>query len=290
VEVLRALGSLAEIPAASHAELCALLELGEPPTSSEYNDTFVFDLYPYSSVYLGHEGKLGGEARDRIAGFWRALGLEPPSEPDHLTVMLAFYAEICEHEAQAHAELEKDRWMHIRKSFLWEHLLSWLPIYLLKLAGATSPFYRNWGELLSQVLLEESRVLGDAAQLSSHLRSVSPVADPRDGSSQAFLESLLAPARSGLLLLRSDLTRAARDLSLAGRVGERRFLLETLLSQAPSKVLDWLAEYSWTTAQRYRGIKSVYPSTMVFWIDQADQTTVLLRDLAVNSQIAETET
>ena len=35
---------------------------------------------------------LGGEARDRIAGFWRALGLVPPPEPDHLAVMLGLYA------------------------------------------------------------------------------------------------------------------------------------------------------------------------------------------------------
>ena len=34
------------------------------------------------------------EARDRIAGFWRALGETPPPEPDHLTLMLASYAEL----------------------------------------------------------------------------------------------------------------------------------------------------------------------------------------------------
>ena len=133
MEVFRALGTLAETPDTSHVELCALLELGEPPTASEYSQTFVFELYPYSSIYLGHEGKLGGDARDRIAGFWRALSLTPPAEPDHLTVMLAFYAEVCEHQQNATPGLERDRWEHIQKSFLWEHLLSWLPIYLLRM-------------------------------------------------------------------------------------------------------------------------------------------------------------
>ena len=68
--------------------------------SSAYMDLFGFQLYPYASVYLGSEGMLGGEARDRIAGFWRAIGEPPPSEPDHLAVLLALYARLCELAAE----------------------------------------------------------------------------------------------------------------------------------------------------------------------------------------------
>jgi sulfite exporter TauE/SafE len=35
---------------------------------------------------------LGGAARERVAGFWRAVGLVPPPEPDHLAALLGLAA------------------------------------------------------------------------------------------------------------------------------------------------------------------------------------------------------
>src|SRR2546423_4691638 len=95
MEIFRALAVLAEPPERPEvARLAELLDLGELPSASDYTETFVFQLYPYASVYLGAEGMLGGEARDRVAGFLAALGHTPPPEPDHLTVLLATYAQL----------------------------------------------------------------------------------------------------------------------------------------------------------------------------------------------------
>lgn len=88
-EALRALGVLAEPPCVEHAAIAAALELPPLPTPDEHMAVLGFQLPPYASMYLGVEGMLGGEARDRIAGFWRALGTEPPREPDHLSVLCA---------------------------------------------------------------------------------------------------------------------------------------------------------------------------------------------------------
>jgi len=96
VELFRALGSLAEPPAADRSGIADALDLGPLPDPASHSDLFDQQLPPYASVYLGPEGMLGGEARDRIAGFWRALDLTPPDEPDHITTMLAFYARLCE--------------------------------------------------------------------------------------------------------------------------------------------------------------------------------------------------
>ena len=84
---------------------------------------------------------LGGEARDRIAGFWRALRQEAPSEPDHLAVMLAFYARLTEEEAGCREARTREALHRARKAFLWEHLLSWLPPYLAKVADLAPSFY-----------------------------------------------------------------------------------------------------------------------------------------------------
>ncbi|MGH9940996.1 MAG: hypothetical protein ACRD9R_01395, partial [Pyrinomonadaceae bacterium] len=76
MELFRALAVLAESPeSAEAARVAEVLEL-EPsaPTAGEYGESFILQLPPYASIYLGAEGMIGGEARDRIAGFWRALG------------------------------------------------------------------------------------------------------------------------------------------------------------------------------------------------------------------------
>src|SRR5918911_4254765 len=131
MELFRALAVLAEPPTVKAARVAEALELGELPTADEYTELFVFQLYPYASVYLGSEGMIGGEARDRVAGFWRALGQMPPAEPDHLSVMLALYARLCELEEEESGG--RANWHRARRAFLWEHLLSWLPVYLTKL-------------------------------------------------------------------------------------------------------------------------------------------------------------
>src|SRR3712207_4790889 len=74
MELLRALAVLAEPPTAETRRVAEALGLGAGARADEYTELFVFQLYPYASVYLGREGMLGGEARDRVGGFWRALG------------------------------------------------------------------------------------------------------------------------------------------------------------------------------------------------------------------------
>src|SRR5919202_3998337 len=135
MELFRALAVLAEPPTSKAARVAEALELGELPTADEYTEAFVFQLYPYASVYLGSEGMIGGEARDRVAGFWRALGQTPPAEPDHLSVMLALYARLVELETGESDEGRREVWRNGRRAFLWEHLLSWLFAYLTKFIG-----------------------------------------------------------------------------------------------------------------------------------------------------------
>lgn len=254
MELFRALAVLAEPPTGESANLARALELGQLPASSEYTETFVFQLYPYASVYLGAEGMLGGEARDRVAGFWRALSQTPPPEPDHLAVMLALYAELARHEADERTDAQRESWRRARRAFLWEHLLSWVPVYLSKLTEIATPFYVRWGEILLGALLEEARATGTPEpQLSLHLRDAEAgLIDPREGETGDFLQTLLSPARSGMILVRSDLTRAARTLELGLRIGERKYVLESLLAQDARAVLDWLAREATNWSERHR--------------------------------------
>ena len=120
-ELFRALGSLVEPPTPAGQRVADLLDLGPLPGEAEYTELFLFQLTPYASVYLGPEGMLGGEARDRIAGFWRALQQEPPAEPDHLAVMLAFYARLTEEEAGSDGSRARGALQRARKAFEEEY-------------------------------------------------------------------------------------------------------------------------------------------------------------------------
>lgn len=242
IETLRALAVLAEPPSDGHAHVARALGLPGEPSRADYTSCFVFQLYPYASVYLGAEGMLGGEARDRVAGFWRAVHLSPPAEPDHLSTLLAFYASLGEAAQQEREPLRRDALVQARRALLHEHLASWLPAYLLKLDLIASPLYRAWGKLLGDVLREEVRATGgELDRLPRHLAEAPALPGP-DAGLRELLQTLLAPARTGMVLVRDDLRRAARQLGLGARTGERRFVLESMLAQDAPATLGWLAE------------------------------------------------
>ncbi len=256
-----------------------LLELGAAPTASEYTELFVLQLYPYASVYVGAEGMLGGEARDRIAGFWRALGESPPAEPDHLAVMLAQLASLVEGEAAEHDTTRRQAISRARTAFFWEHLLCWLPPYLTKVASHAPPTYQAWARLVQDVLAVETQRLDVIPGLPLHLREAPPSPTPRDADREAFLASLLVPVRSGMILTRADLSRAARTTGLALRAGERRFALNALLDQDPEATWAWLESEAndWTR----KHMRSAYQPNVLseFWAARATVTARTLAEL-----------
>ncbi|HST51652.1 MAG TPA: molecular chaperone TorD family protein [Pyrinomonadaceae bacterium] len=306
MEIFRALAVLVEPPdRLEAARLAALLGLGEPPTVSEYTDTFAFQFYPYASVYLGAEGMLGGEARDRIAGFWRALGQTPPTEPDHLAVMLATYAQLSSpwearsavaspssdasevadegpgalDESVAEDTHRPEALRAARVAFLWEHLLSWLPVYLDRVAEVAPPFYRRWAELLASALLEEAKATPAPDALPLHLREAPQIADPRASSTDEFLQTLLAPARSGLIIVRSDLSRAARSHGITLRAGERKYALKSFVDQDARGSLAWLAAEASRQAARHARRRDALGAIAEWWSARARATGKLLREL-----------
>ena len=272
MELLRSLAALAEPPGRETRRIATLLGLGTAPEPADYDDLFLFQLYPFASVYLGPEGMLGGEARDRIAGFWRVLDQTPPPEPDHLALVLALYARLCDLEAGAPDAATGDRWRHLRTTFLWEHLLSWLPAYLEKLQELASPFYRAWGELLRDLLRQEALELGQQELLPLHLREAPSLPDPQAEGGEVWLDSLLSPVRSGILLVRNDLMRAGRELQLATRVAERRYALKALLGQDPSATLEWLASEATAWVDRHRRWHDLSEPIAEFWSRRASDT------------------
>ena len=270
------LAVLAEEPDPGHRPVLDAFGLDRGPTAAEHTDLFAFQLFPWASVYLGDEGQRGGEARDRIAGFWRALGARPPEECDHLVVLLAAYADLVDRAGEPRAD-------HAREAFFWEHLASWLPAYLVRTVELGSGPYRRWARLVADALAAEARVLGRTAPGEpAALREAGPVVDPRVDGAEPFVASLLSAARSGMILVRDDLLRAGRELALGVRPGERRWVLCALLGQRPSAVLGWLAD----EARRQGALwQEAFPrgASREHWTGRSSATAALLAALAAES-------
>ena len=280
MELIRALATLAEPPHPAHASIARALDLPELPRPADHTELFLFQLYPFASFHVGAEGMLGGEAADRVAGFWRALGREAPDEPDHLTALLGLYAGVADAEARESAGAGRILRRESRKALLWEHLLSWLPPWLHAVSEIAPLFYRRWSQLLRAALFSEAAKLGAPDRLPLHLREAPLLEDPRTSGGDAFLRQLTAPVRTGMLLTRADLARCADDLGLGRRAGERRFILKALLSSSPEAALDWLAR----EAARWRGVHERYRAEAEvvsrFWKSRADAAHRLLAELA----------
>ena len=276
MELFRALGVLAEPPSREGEAIARALDLGGAASAFEYTELFQLNLRPYASVYLGDEAMLGGEARDRVAGFWRAVGAVPPAEPDHLTALLGLYTAVTDAEWPG----------EVRRALLWEHLLSWLPAYLEKAREIAPRFYREWAEVLDAALVADAERYPADGLVPLHLRAAAPLADPRDEGLEPFLSSLLAPARSGIVLVRADLAHAARELGLGLRLGERRFVLRALFAQDASATLRWLAGQTQRWVDRHRSAPGVLAPVTEHWAARAEQTASLLAGLARETELA----
>jgi hypothetical protein len=262
-EVLRALAVLLEAPRPEHAAIAAALDLPAVPEPDEHTSVLVFQAYPYASIYLGAEGMMGGEARDRIAGFWRALGSEPPQDPDHLSLLLA---------ALAALPVEPTS---VRNALFWEHIASWMPLYLATVRRIGGPFHAAWAQLAAEICVDLADELGPPPRAPLALRAA-PDLVRRPDSLDQLIATLLAPVRTGAILVRSDLARAAADLGFGLRAGERQFALRTLLAEDPAAVLTWLAH---EVRAQARDLVALPPITS-WWATRAEATARWLDDLA----------
>ena len=229
-------------------------------------------------MYLGAEGKLGGEARDRVAGFWRALGRVPPPEPDHLAALLGLYATLGEREQAENDEARRRLVREARRALLHEHLLSWTGPYLDRVTELATPYYRAWAEVLRETLAAEAEQLGAARALPAALREAPTLEAPSAVGGAAFVAQLLAPVRTGVILVRTDLVTAARELGLALRIAERRYVLEALLGQDAAATLHWLSRLAAGRAARHAS---------AFWAQRAEGCAAVLAEAAGHAEAQE---
>jgi hypothetical protein len=282
-ELFRALAVVCEGPQAGPVAAA----LGVVPDTAEHTDLFSFQLPPYASISLGADGMLGGEPAGRVAGFWRALQLDPPAEPDHLAALLGLYAALMEAEEDETDPARRRLRGEACRALLAEHLAPWVFAYATAATRVASAGYRPWAEALLAAVVAEAAAAGlatparddGAGSLPLHLREAPPPAEPAEDGLDAYLGRLLAPVASGIVVTRRDLVEAARRLGLGLRMGERRFVLSALVNQDPAGVAGWLAEEAGAWAEEHDRIVPVLGDTARFWRERARNTEAHLRRL-----------
>lgn len=252
-ELLRALGAVTRLRGDDRRRVEDALGI-EPLCAALHTEVFVLEAPPYSSVHLGPEGMLGGEAADRVAGFARALHVAPLSEPDHLASLLDLYAALGD-AACGEGHGHGDRWGagdderdgprrsalgRAREALLFEHLWSWLPGYLVAVAELGCAPATAWARLLLAAVAREVAQANPPDRLPLALRDAPGPVTGAGGRSE-LLAAATAPVRSGIVLTRSRLRSAAAQIGAGLRVGERRFALGALLDQDPEPAAAWLA-------------------------------------------------
>jgi TorA maturation chaperone TorD len=275
-ELLRALAAIADSPAAA-PPAAAALGLGTV-SAAEHTTAFVLNCSPYASVYLGPDGALGGEGADRAAGFWRAIGLPPPAEPDHLSALLSLYASLGEAAAQARKPSTASALRRTQAALLYEHLASWLPGYLDAVASLPLPALSGWAQLTQRALTAECRAVEPPRRLPLALRAAPAPPGPGDRLSD-LIGAFTTPVRSGLILTRHRLSAGAQETGVGYRIGERRFALRAMLEQDPAATLTWISREAARWEQLHAARVGAYPADR-WWAKRAVATARLTRAAA----------
>jgi hypothetical protein len=281
-QLIRALGAVADSPETAHRAAPAL---GLPPVrNAEHRDVFVVNLPAYASVYLGPEGTRGGDEADRVAEFWRMLGLQPPSEPDHLAALLGLYASLGE-SADAAARPGTAAALHRAHAALYrEHLHPWLSAYLDALMALPAPGLARWAQLLRRaVAAEDARQPGIPALPLALRKAPAPVGQG-DGLPE-LARGLTVPVRAGLILTRHRLAQGAAEAGVGRRIGERQFPLPAMLEQDPVATLAWLAAEAGRWQRRHQR-PGTADHAALWWAGRAGQTRRALKRAAAAAETA----
>lgn len=273
-ELIRALAAVVEGRPDESREVVRALDL-PPLDAAEHTATFVLWCPPYEAIHLGPEGKLGGVGADRVAGFWRALGLTPPAEPDHLAQLLTLYAHLGEAEEEARGRPAGTALARARSALLAEHLWSWVPGYLGAVEDLGGASLSGWAALVREVLRREMDRTAVASSLPLALRDAPPPLAAGAGRDEV-LDAVLAPIRSGMVLTHPSLAGIARSEGAGYRAGERRFALKAMLEQDGPGTLEGLAGEARRWVARHQAEAPSEHRVAGWWASRAQATATAL--------------
>jgi len=111
---------------------------------------------PWESVYTSAKKLMMQEAYDKVASFYKEIGLDinnPDIMADHIGAELNFMAILL--QKISHEPERRLYYMDMSKNFLNEHLVRWAPQFTLDMEGATnSKFYKALAQVTRNFIIE----------------------------------------------------------------------------------------------------------------------------------------
>jgi len=212
----------------------------EDEAAADHYALFSLEVFPYASVFLGAEGRLGGSTTHVVqqhyaqTGFQAIFDRESADHLAHELALLAFLSGAETEALEAGKRSEAERMRRRMQAFMDGHLLWWLPAFVQAVQQQAYPFYAALGGFTLEVVLDHRAALGEGGCFSESLVLEEPpdLLEKEKTGLKDIAAYLTTPTWSGFFLSRSDITRLGRGERLPHGFGSRVQTLTNLLRAA----------------------------------------------------------
>ena len=258
---------------------------------------FAHDIFPYESIFRDSSGLLGGTYADQVRIIYEDAGVNICSECDHIGQELAFLAALCKYKSRAVSKQDNEAaspFVKSQRTFLQEHLITWLPPFIIALSLTNQPFYAALSRMTQSLAFDHLLSLDRAGSAKSfgisdgnRLPDLPEILKDKQTSLKQIVRFLITPPQSGLYFGRSAISTIARKRQMPRGFGSRQQMFSNLFhaaaqyGQTPDLLHD-LAVYAETWGDRYQEQIVEWPGLSPWirpWLRRVNRTASALCDM-----------
>lgn len=274
-----------EAAQASDALAAAIGGADDDALAADHERAFGWAAPPLAGFYLDPERLVGGARTDALHALLDAAGYTPDlrhRDVEHLSTALRALAFLSGAESDAREDGHEgavEKVEGLSRRLLDEHVLRWLPIFVLAVRRTGLPFPAAIASELDALVRSHRDALAGPAPRFDLPEAPALLEDDETGLREIGTY-LSAPAHAGFVLTREDVARLGRGLNVPRGFGDRTQLIVNLLRSAArfdalDALLEALEEEAGAQAEGLAG----YGDVTAPWRARIDESRALLRAL-----------
>jgi len=272
-------------------EFAALINisLDESRDGSEHYQLFIHNVFPYETIFLGDDGLLGGTITEKVAAFYRRIGFQSASDEsaDHISSELEAMAYLCFAELDAvedHIPHQIHRIHQLQRRLLDEHLLRWLPAFVIAVEQQTHTVYTEIVRQSFDLVCKHRLQLGDDLMAATDTFSLAEPFDLLDNEKTSLRDIaryLLTPAHTGFFLSIDDIRGIGAAFRVPHGFGKRQQILTNLLRTASDydvfpDVIQQFKQIAAGWQAQFSAMQALPTQIQRVWISRLEATDALL--------------
>lgn len=276
-------------------ETCST-KFDQDEASAAHTQVFANNIAPYEGIYLDTSGLLGGIHSERVKSRYQDAGIHFTQGDDHIGHETAFMASLCQAEAD-YLELGEmpaaDHFRLLQRQFQEEHLLRWLPAFVISLRFSGQPFFYALGKLTLALVYDHWAAIRIARpdlslhQIDNHRNKLDELLYEKNTDLSQIAKYLLTPSLSGIYLGQKTISELALQNQIPRGFGSRKQMLSNLFRSASQydlvpKLLQDLQDHSAGWAYLYQQQIEHYPLLKTYnaiWLKLVDTTANALSNM-----------